>query len=95
MAAEIVIGRSPELLSVTVCAALVVFTSVVPKVSVAGDAVTKMVWPVPLRLTVGADPILLLFTVSVPVRLPRADGVKVTLMVQPAPGSRDEGQVLV
>lgn len=95
MAAEIVIGRSPELLSTTVCAALVVLTSLAPKVSVVGIAVAKIAWPVPLRLTVGAAPEELLFTVSVPVRVPRPTGVKVTLMVQLAPGFKDAGQVLV
>jgi hypothetical protein len=50
---------------------------------------------VPLRATVWGDPPALSVTVSVPVREPAAVGVKVTAMVQWAPGARLVPQLLV
>jgi hypothetical protein len=52
--------------------------------------------PVPVRLTVWLEAVLLLLslTISVPVRLPAAVGAKVTLMVQ-LPPSRHAGSAVI
>jgi hypothetical protein len=51
--------------------------------------------PVPLSVTVWGLFAALSVSVSVPVRLPVAVGVKVTLIVQLAPGATEPAQVLV
>jgi len=88
-------GRSPELVKVTACAALLLPSSVGGKVGEAGDAVTRMAAPVPLRFTDGVPTTKLPKTVRVAVLLPRAVGVNATLIVQLAPAANDEPQLLV
>src|SRR5580700_10316684 len=51
--------------------------------------------PVPVRLTDCGLPAALSAIVTAPVRVPAAVGVKVTVMVHPAPALSDEPQVLV
>ena len=51
--------------------------------------------PVPERLTVWGLPLALSATLSVAVRTPLAEGVKVTLIVQFAPAATEVPQVLV
>jgi len=50
----IVTGRSPELVNVIACAALVVFSRAAAKVNEAGEAVARIAWPVPDKFTTGA-----------------------------------------
>ena len=85
----------PVLLNVIGCAALAVFSSCAPKTNAVGVALAKGSTPVPDRLTTGAVPLVLLETVRLPVRVPRAVGVNETLMAQPAPGARLEPHVFV
>ncbi len=85
----------PLLVSVTVCAALVVPTCWLLKVRVLLDNVTAGAIPVPLRLTLCGLPAALSVIDSVPVRVPVAVGVKVTLMVQLAPAATEAPQVFV
>ena len=68
---------TPGLLTITACAALVVFTFCAAKVSEVGDSVGGGVAPVPLRATVPTP-----VTVRVAVREPSAVGLNLTLMVQ-------------
>ena len=51
--------------------------------------------PVPMRLTVWVAGLALSVTVRVPLLVPAAVGLKVTLMVQEAPAATVEPQVLV
>ena len=65
-------------------------------VTLAGEAERSKSMPVPLRLTVcGLPPKALSLTLSVPVRLPAATGLKVTLMEQLAPAANVDEQLLV
>jgi len=80
----------PVLDKVTVCELVEEFTMVAAKVSEAGEMPARGagVVPVPVKLTVWVlpvAPLLLSVMVSVPVRVPAALGVKVTLMVQEPP----------
>ena len=62
------------------------------------ETVTVGTAPVPVKLTVCGLPLALSVIVRVPVRVPEAVGVKVTLMLQFAPAARLEvlaGQLLV
>src|SRR5437899_2408587 len=87
----------PVLLSVTDCAALVVFSSWLPKLKFVADKLTMGAGaaPVPVRLMVCGLPAMLSVIVTAPVRMPVAVGVNVTLMVQLAPAATDVPQVLV
>src|SRR5256712_666884 len=85
----------PVLFSVTVCAALVVFTSWLANVKLVGERLTRGAVPVPVRLTMCGLPAALSVMVIAPVRVPVAVGVKVTLMVQLAPAATEVPQVLV
>src|SRR5262249_48367143 len=76
-------GAPPELLKVTVCAALVVLTSWLVKVNADGLTLATGATPVPKRDTMGLP--ALLNTSKKPRRVPVAVGWKVTLMVQEAP----------
>lgn len=60
-----------------------------------GDGVAMEATPVPERLTVGAVLEALLLRVSVPLRVPRAEGVKETLIVQLPPEASVVPQLLV
>jgi hypothetical protein len=77
-------AEPPVLRSVTACAALVPPTVWLGKVKEIGErlAVAAAAAPVPVRLTVWGVLDALSLIVSVPVRLPAAVGLKVTLMVQ-------------
>src|SRR2546427_11379364 len=83
----------PVLLSVTLCAALVVFTSWLANVRLVGERLTKGAVPVPVRLTMCGLPAALSVMVIAPVRVPVAVGGKVTLMVQLAPAAERKGVV--
>lgn len=61
----------------------------------AGESDATAPIPVPDRETDGGVPVILLLSVSVPERAPRALGTKTTLTVQVAPEARLEGQLLV
>jgi hypothetical protein len=79
-------------LFVTVTLEAALFTPITwfPNVRLAGDAVTAAT-PVPLRLTVCGLFVPVSFTVSVPVREPRAVGVSVTEIVHVFPAASVEG----
>jgi hypothetical protein len=59
------------------------------------EKATTGVVPVPVSVTVCGLPVALSVIVSVPVRVPPAVGVKVTLIVQLAPAATVDPQVLV
>ena len=52
-------------------------------------------WPVPLKLTVCGLPLALSLTLSVPVRVPLAVGLKPTVIEHPDPAATDLPQLLV
>ena len=85
----------PLLRSVMLLAVLVVFKACVPNARDVGDRVAAGLVPVPVRVTcwglVGSE----FASCRVAVRVPDADGVNVTLMVQLEPASRLEAQVVV
>jgi hypothetical protein len=88
----------PELVSVTDCAALVVFNAWPAKVRLVGDNDTAGAFgaaPVPVRLTVWGLPAALSVMVMVPVCVPLAVGVNLTLIEQFAPAASDAPQVVV
>ena len=90
-------GALPVLVSVTVCAALVVPTPwEVANVKLAGERLAMgAVTPVPFSaITCGVLPALSAMLTE-PTELPAAVGEKVTLMVQIPPAIRDAPQVLV
>src|SRR5205807_2094251 len=78
-------AADPVLLKVTVWAALVVPTSWLANVRLAGNSPAAGAIPLPLRATVCGLPLALSVTDSVPVRMPVAVGLKLTLMLQLAP----------
>ena len=92
---ETVAAVVPELVIVTVCVAEVEPTSVLGKDKLAGEAVSTGpgAVPVPVRLTVLVTPPAL--TVRLPVWVPAAVGVNVTLTVHEPFAAIDEPQVLV
>jgi hypothetical protein len=78
----------PELVKLTVCGGLLVPTPSALKTSVLGERLTAggPTKPIPLRGTFRELEELLLFTITtLPARVPAPPGVKVTVMVQPAP----------
>ena len=84
--------------TVTVCAALVEPTFVLPNVRLDGfvDSVAdEALAPVPVRLTVDGLFVALLVIVSEPVRVPVVVGWNVTLTVQLAPAAMLDPQVFV
>jgi hypothetical protein len=64
-------------------------------VSEAGERLTTGALPVPVRLTVWVAGLALSVTVTTPVLVPAAVGLKETLRVQLAPAATLEPQVLV
>ncbi len=88
-------GAVPELVSVTVCGALVVPTDTLPKFRLVVDRLTRGAVPVPVRLTVWGLPLALSLIDRVALRVPAAVGVKVTLMAQFAPAATLDPQVFV
>ena len=88
----------PVLVRVTTCTGLVVPCAWLPKVILVGARLTPGPLPVPVRLTVCVLPATLLVLsvmVSVAVRLPGPEGVKVTLIVQLPLGVSDAPHVVV
>ena len=86
----------PVLVSATACAALVVPTVWLPKLTLDGDKLTAAgVFPTPVRLTLCGLPLALSVMLSVPVRVPAAAGVKVTLIAQWAPDATALPQLFV
>ena len=77
-----VIVAVPVFSSVTICAPLVVETTWPPKVTLFGATVAAGAVPVPLRLMDCGLVLASSVTVRVPPRLPAAEGVKVTVIVQ-------------
>jgi len=85
----------PVLLRVTVCAVLVISTAWLPKARLVGERPSTGAVPVPKRLTVCGLPLALSVMLTAAVRLPLAEGMNVTLIVQLAPGATELPQVLV
>src|SRR5450432_1259936 len=94
---EIVRAAVQPLLRAMACAALVAPTVCEVNVRLVGlrAAEGPTAVPVPVRLAVCGLPAALSVTVTVPVRVPAAVGVKVTLMEQLAPAATELPQVLV
>ena len=87
----------PVLLKVTVCAVLVTSTDWLPKARLVGERLTRAAVPVPVpeRLTVCGLPLALSVMLSEAVRLPLAEGVNLTLIVQLAPAATLDPQFLL
>ena len=87
----------PVLLKVTVCAVLVTSTDWLPKARLVGERLTRadVAVPVPERPTVCGLPLALSVMLTQAVRLPPAEGVNVTLIVQLAPAATLDPQLLV
>src|SRR5437588_152731 len=88
----IVKAAVPVFVSVTVIGALVVVSSWLPKSRLVGANPTPGPVPFPLSATVCGLPAALSPSDSVPVRAPKAVGVKVTLMVQFPPAAKVVGR---
>src|ERR1700742_3972996 len=89
-------GPLPVLVRVTVFAALVVSNPWLENVSEVGERLTPGAFaPVPVRPTVCGLPATLSEMLNVPVSVPVAVGVKVTLIVHAAPAPNDDPQLLV
>jgi hypothetical protein len=96
VANEIVVDSPPVFFTVTTLAALVVPSVCAANVSVVGVAVTITgAVPVPVSFTVCGEFVALSMTVTVPVSVPAAWGVNVTVTEQLAPALRVAGQLLV
>ena len=85
----------PVLLRVTVCAVLGVPTDWLPKARLVGERLTRAAVPVPERLTVCGLPLALSVMLTEAVRLPLAEGVNFTLIVQWAPAATELPHVVV
>ena len=85
----------PVLLRVTVCAELVISTGWLPKARLAGERLARAAAPVPERLTVCGLLLALSVMLSEAVRLPLAEGVNLTLIVQLALAATELPQVSV
>ncbi len=85
----------PVLLSVTICAALIVPTPWLAKVRLVADKLTigAGAVPVPVKVTVCGLPVALSVMLTAALRVPVALGTKVTLMVQLAFAARVEGEM--
>jgi hypothetical protein len=92
---EMLSAAPPEFVSVTGWAALAVPTFWLLNVSEAGESAAVAAAPVPVRLAVCGLFVVLSETANVAVRVPRAVGVKVTLIVHVAPAARLEPQLFV
>src|SRR5438270_113146 len=89
----IVKAAVPVFVSVTVIAVLVVASNWLPKSRLVGANPTAGAVPFPLRGSICGLPPALSPSDSVPVRAPKAVGVKVTLMVQFQPAAKVAGLV--
>ena len=85
----------PVLLRVTVCAVLMISSGWLPKARLVGERLTRAAVPVPERLTVWGLPLALSEMLTAAVRLPLAEGVNVTLIVQLALAASDLPHVLL
>jgi hypothetical protein len=87
---ETVRAAVPAFVNVTICAALAVPTFAEAKVRLVDESVTDgaVATPVPERVTVWGEPVALSITERAPVRVPVAEGVKVTEMAQLPPAAR-------
>ena len=83
------------MLNVTLWAGLVVPTSWPANVRLVGDSAAAAAIPLPLRAAVCGLPLALSVTDRVPVRVPVAVGVKLTLILQLAPAFRLAPQLLL
>ena len=83
------------MLNVTVWAGLVVPTSWLAKVRLAGDSPAAGATPLPLKATVCGLALASSVTDRVPFRVPVAVGVKLTLILQLVPAFKLEPQLLV
>ena len=93
---EMVSEAVPVFVSVMDCAALVVFTVWLANVRLVGDKLTPGEdVPVPVRFTVWGLPLALSVMVIVPVCVPVAVGVNLTLIEQFAPAASVAPQVVV
>ena len=81
----------PTLVSVTVCAGLVVPMGTMPKFRMARERLAAV--PIPARLTFCGLPAALSETLSIAVRVPDAVGLNVTVMLQLAPTASELPQV--
>jgi hypothetical protein len=90
---EMLNALDPRLVKVTVWAELVVPTSWLPKLRLAGVRLTAV--PTPMSDTVCGLPLALSVMVIAAVRVPVPVGVKVTVMVQFAPAVKLDPQVFV
>ena len=81
------------MLNVTVWAGLVVPTSWLANMRLAGDSPTAV--PLPLRATVCGLPLASSVTDRVPVRVPAAVGLKLTLILQLVPAFKLPPQLLL
>src|SRR5215472_13335393 len=88
-------GASPLLVRVAGCGVLAVPTSWFVKVRFAGVQEAIGACPFPARVAEGTALLKSPDTVMLPVRVPRAVGVKVTLITQLVPGASEAPQVLV
>jgi len=86
---------APVLLSTSFCGGLEGETACPGKLRLVAERLTTGARPTPLRLTVWGLLRALSVSVSTPARSPAAVGVKVTLIVQPAPAATEPPQVLV
>src|SRR5438270_8340463 len=89
----IVSAAVPVFVSVTVIGALVVASNWLPKSRLVGANPTAGAVPFPLRGSICGLPPALSPSDSVPVRAPKAVGLKVTLMVQFPPAAKVAGLV--
>ena len=85
--ALIVSALVPVLFNVTDCTAVVVPTTVLPKVRLEGASVTPGAVPVPVNAMICAPPLALSVMVTTPVRTPVAVGVNVAAIVQVFPAA--------
>ncbi len=85
----------PLFVRVIACDVLDVPSICPAKLSDPGDSVATAALPVPLSATDAGAGLLLLLSVSEPVRLPSTVGVKTALMVQLAPAATDVPQLLL
>src|SRR6267154_3219670 len=88
-------AADPVLLNVTVWAALVVFICWSAKVRLAGDSPAAAAIPLPLRAAVCGLSLELSVTDRVPVRVPVAVGLKLTLILRLAPALKLRPQLLL
>ena len=78
----------PVLLKVTVMGVLVVPTGILPKFKLVGARFTAAITPVPVNAAFWGLPLALSVTDRVPVRVPVAIGLKLTLILQLAPAPK-------